>query len=151
METYFAVSDAWWRQAVFWIAPACAAVIKTDAVQSLRELEQDHLIQRKVYKQVPARVEYALTADGESLIPVLSMMSVWGNERKYAWDQSAQRQYWWMYFRVLISAEVPQKQLLLTSMSVTNTRACSCFLWHEYVFCVVSEFQEFESDRCGGI
>lgn len=53
-------------------------------VRSLRELEQDHLIQRKVYKQVPARVEYALTADGESLIPVLSMMSVWGNERKYA-------------------------------------------------------------------
>ena len=53
-------------------------------VRSLRELEQDHLIQRKVYKQVPAQVEYALTADGESLIPVLSMMSVWGNERQYA-------------------------------------------------------------------
>ena len=53
-------------------------------VRSLRELEQDHLIQRKVYKQVPARVEYALTVDGESLIPVLNMMSVWGNERKYA-------------------------------------------------------------------
>ena len=120
-------------------------------VRSLRELEQDHLIQPKVYKQVPARVEYGLTADGESLISVLSMMSVWGNERKYAWDQSAQRQYWWMYFRVLISAEVPQKQLLLTSMSVTNICACSCFLWHGYVFCVVSEFREFESARCGGI
>ena len=53
-------------------------------VRFLRELEKDQFIQHKVYKQVPARVEYALTADGESLIPVLSMMSVWGNERKYA-------------------------------------------------------------------
>ena len=32
-----------------------------------------------------------------------------------------------MYFRVLISAEVPHKQLLLTSMSVTKTRACAVF------------------------
>ena len=45
-------------------------------VQSVRELEQDHLFQHKIYKQVPARVEYAQTADGETLIPMLSMMNV---------------------------------------------------------------------------
>ncbi|QOY38467.2 winged helix-turn-helix transcriptional regulator [Anaerobacillus isosaccharinicus] len=46
----------------------------------LRELEQHDLITRKVYAQVPPKVEYSLTEHGKSLIPILSMMSVWGEE-----------------------------------------------------------------------
>lgn len=46
--------------------------------RSLRELEEDSLISRTVYAEVPARVEYALTDHGCKLIPVMEAMSAWG-------------------------------------------------------------------------
>lgn len=57
----------------------------------LRELEEDQLIHRKVYPEVPPKVEYFLTQYGESLIPVLRMMYDWGKEygKNVIWtDQS---------------------------------------------------------------
>ena len=44
----------------------------------LRELEADGLVQRTVYAEVPPRVEYTITAWGESLEPVLKAMCEWG-------------------------------------------------------------------------
>lgn len=44
----------------------------------LRELEADGLVRREVYREVPPRVEYALTDLGASLIPVLRDMRDWG-------------------------------------------------------------------------
>ncbi|GAB2700680.1 winged helix-turn-helix transcriptional regulator [Paenibacillus thermoaerophilus] len=44
----------------------------------LRELEEDQLVYRKVYPEVPPRVEYSLAPYGESLMPVLKAMYEWG-------------------------------------------------------------------------
>lgn len=46
----------------------------------LRELEQDGLIIRKVYAQVPPKVEYTVTPKGKSLMPVLELMCEWGEK-----------------------------------------------------------------------
>ncbi|GAA3331328.1 hypothetical protein GCM10020331_087500 [Ectobacillus funiculus] len=44
----------------------------------LRELEEDFIVHRKVYPVVPPKVEYSLTEQGESLIPILEAMYQWG-------------------------------------------------------------------------
>ena len=46
--------------------------------RQLRELEQDGIIDRKVYPQVPPRVEYSLTDIGETLRPIVEAMNEWG-------------------------------------------------------------------------
>lgn len=46
--------------------------------QNLRELEEVNLVKRKVYAQVPPKVEYTLTPLGESLKGVLASLEVWG-------------------------------------------------------------------------
>ena len=46
--------------------------------QQLRELELHKLIHREVYPVIPPKVEYSLTPNGESLIPVLEAMRDWG-------------------------------------------------------------------------
>src|ERR1700733_10416554 len=50
--------------------------------QHLRELEHDGIVHRKVYAEVPPRVEYSLTRHGESLKPILKLMSAWGNRHR---------------------------------------------------------------------
>ena len=46
--------------------------------QHLRELERDGIVHREVYAVVPPKVEYSLTRHGESLKPILKLMSAWG-------------------------------------------------------------------------
>jgi DNA-binding HxlR family transcriptional regulator len=46
--------------------------------QNLRSMERDGLLNRKVYAEVPPRVEYTLTEKGHSLQPVLDSMAKWG-------------------------------------------------------------------------
>ena len=47
---------------------------------SLKELEKDGLIHRKVYNQIPPKVEYSLSEFGKTLIPLLEVMHDWGKE-----------------------------------------------------------------------
>lgn len=50
--------------------------------QNLKELEADGLINRKMYPQVPPKVEYTLTDRGHSLVKVLDKLCDWGNEHR---------------------------------------------------------------------
>ena len=47
---------------------------------SLRSMEEDGLITRTVYAEVPPRVEYALSDLGETIRPILSAMQEWGKD-----------------------------------------------------------------------
>ena len=46
---------------------------------NLREMEQDGLLTRKAYAEVPPRVEYSLTEKGKSLKPILDELHKWGD------------------------------------------------------------------------
>jgi DNA-binding HxlR family transcriptional regulator len=48
--------------------------------QQLRELEDDGLISRKIYAEIPPRVEYTLTEFGLTLSPIMLSMADWGKE-----------------------------------------------------------------------
>lgn len=50
--------------------------------QNLKELENDDLIHREVYPQIPPKVEYSLTERGVSLMKVLDQLCVWGEENR---------------------------------------------------------------------
>lgn len=49
---------------------------------NLRSMEEAGLLTRKVYPEVPPRVEYTLTETGYSLKPILDSMVMWGTEYK---------------------------------------------------------------------
>lgn len=58
-------------------------ITQTMLTNQLRALEADGLVSRKVYAEVPPRVEYSATADGRALEPVFtSMHSWWLNRQK---------------------------------------------------------------------
>ena len=50
---------------------------------TLRELEADGIVQRKVFNVVPPHVEYSLTDLGKALAPVMEALSDWG---EYYWN-----------------------------------------------------------------
>ena len=49
---------------------------------TLKELENDGLVERTEYPQIPPKVEYSLTKRGKSLIPILDMMCEWGEQNR---------------------------------------------------------------------
>lgn len=49
---------------------------------SLRSMEEDGIVTRTVYPEVPPRVEYALSELGESMRPIIKAMEIWGTEYK---------------------------------------------------------------------
>lgn len=48
--------------------------------QQLRELEEDALISRKVFAEIPPKVEYSMTPFGKTLAPIFKLMNAWGKE-----------------------------------------------------------------------
>ena len=49
--------------------------------QTLKELEADELVSRKVYLEVPPKVEYSLTETGKELIPLIRQLRSWGENQ----------------------------------------------------------------------
>lgn len=49
-------------------------------VNQLRELEEDLIVKREVYPVVPPKVEYSLTEQGRTLMPILDAMYKWGKD-----------------------------------------------------------------------
>lgn len=56
--------------------PGISQKVLTD---SLRSMEQDGIIVREVFAEVPPRVEYSLSPLGDSMRPIISAMEQWGN------------------------------------------------------------------------
>ena len=56
------------------------AISKQMLTTQLRELEQDGIIERVIYPEIPPRVEYFLTEKGKSLLPIIDLMKDWGYE-----------------------------------------------------------------------
>ncbi len=57
-------------------------ITQATLTKELRSLEGFQLINRKVYPEVPPRVEYSLTEIGIKLLPVLRELELWGDEYK---------------------------------------------------------------------
>lgn len=57
---------------------ALPGVTQKMLTQQLREMEQDGIVHREVYAEIPPKVEYSLTPLGESLQPILNAMHEWG-------------------------------------------------------------------------
>ena len=66
---------------------ALTGITQKMLTQQLRELEADGIVNRKVYPQVPPKVEYSLTMEGKTLKPVVEIMCKWGKSRKPKLDE----------------------------------------------------------------
>ena len=60
----------------------CSGISQKVSTTNLRSMEDAGLVTRKVFPQVPPRVEYTLTDVGYSLAPVLNAMASWGTDYK---------------------------------------------------------------------
>ena len=57
---------------------AIPVISKQMLINQLRELEEDQIIERKIFAEIPPRVEYNLTEYGESFMPILYTIQDWG-------------------------------------------------------------------------
>ncbi|UUV07781.1 helix-turn-helix transcriptional regulator [Ruegeria sp. YS9] len=63
------------------LSRALGTVTQRSLTKQLRELEADGIVNRKVYAEVPPRVEYSLTEKGLALRPVIEALADWGQNR----------------------------------------------------------------------
>ena len=91
IEASLAVIGGKWKLVILWylwdearrfseLKRSVAGITQRMLTQQLRELERDGVVSRKVYAQVPPRVEYAITDFGRTLESILRLMCKWGEE-----------------------------------------------------------------------
>lgn len=95
VETTLRLLENKWRALIIWdllsgtkrfgeLKKSLNGISQRSLAINLRFMEEYQLVSRKVYAEVPPRVEYTLTPTGESLRPVLQSMLKWG--KKYQED-----------------------------------------------------------------
>jgi DNA-binding HxlR family transcriptional regulator len=94
-----------WKPLILWILSqgtyrfselqrALPTITQTMLTKQLRELEEDRIVTRKVYAQVPPRVEYSLSEVGKTVLPLVHALAQWG--KKYSETQGrSYRSYKW--------------------------------------------------------
>jgi DNA-binding HxlR family transcriptional regulator len=93
VETTLAVIGGKWKPLILWrlkggvwrfgeLQRLVPGVTRKMLTQHLRELERDGIIARKVYSQVPLKVEYSLTEYGRTLRPLLKELCDWGRQHE---------------------------------------------------------------------
>ncbi len=89
MELTLSLIGGKWKSLILWhlgdqtlrfseLRKGLPRVTQKMLTQQLRELEEDGLVNRHVFTQVPPRVEYSLTDAGKSILPILKSMCQWG-------------------------------------------------------------------------
>ncbi|MEH2391970.1 MAG: helix-turn-helix domain-containing protein [Nostoc sp.] len=64
------------------LSQAITGISRRVLTQQLRQMEQDGLVNREVFAQVPPRVDYSLTPLGESLMPIVEAMCEWAHTHR---------------------------------------------------------------------
>ena len=91
VDLTFDIIGAKWKILIIWelrenekrfreIQKSIGKITDKMLTKQLRELEIAELISRKVYPEVPPRVEYSLTLLGKSILPVIEMLEEWGKQ-----------------------------------------------------------------------
>ncbi|RGD89938.1 winged helix-turn-helix transcriptional regulator [Acinetobacter sp. SWAC57] len=92
VEAAIGILDGKWKSIILWhlltedtlrfgeIRKRIPNVTQRMLTNQLRELEEDGMLHREVYPQVPPKVEYSLTPLGRSLRPILLALKAWGDE-----------------------------------------------------------------------
>ena len=93
VEATINLLDGKWKSMILWhlfsdgilrfneIKKRIPNVTQRMLTNQLRELEDDNILQRVVYAEIPPRVEYTLTELGFSLLPVIEVMEQWGSSQ----------------------------------------------------------------------
>jgi len=93
VETTLAVIGGKWKPLILWrlkngvwrfgeLQRLVPGVTRKMLTQHLRELERDGIVARKVYSEVPLKVEYSLTEYGRTLRPLLKELCDWGQRHE---------------------------------------------------------------------
>ena len=91
VEVTLAVVGGKWKGLILWhlrlktlrfaqLQRRLRSVTQKMLTQQLRELEANGLIHRQIYAEVPPRVEYSLTDEGQRILPILELMCQWGQD-----------------------------------------------------------------------
>lgn len=89
IEATLSLIEGKWKPLLIWrlrdrtmrfnqLASEMSGISPKMLTKQLRELEHDGLIERKMFPEIPPRVEYSLSQKGRSLMPVLESMGAWG-------------------------------------------------------------------------
>ena len=92
VHEYIRVIGGKWKPEILWflrkgplrfgeLMKKVPGITQVTLTKNLRELEADGIVIRTIFPEIPPRVEYRLTGFGESVFPVLDVISAWG--RRY--------------------------------------------------------------------